>query len=313
MGGIRAGHRFAITAPVNFWIAGLGLNFACLSTGVTPLLLGPPFDTATKLDFIRRYRPTGLFLTPTFALRLAEAAVGQGLDPVDLGVKVVMVGGEVTTSETREMIRQAWRPAWGIRDCGGMSETTGWMFSDCEAEDGLHLFEDIHHCDIADPNDPSRPVAEGEVGELIVTSFLQRDMVSAFRFRTNDLVRHNDQPCRCGRTHRRLRYIGRKDDMRVVSGVNIFPSNIEAVIRQTPRLGGEFRVATPSRHEFLRLRAEAAQSVGEADFPAISTALHATLRRVVGLNVRIQILPFGSLPRFEVKARRWENFEEDGH
>ncbi|MGD9944837.1 MAG: phenylacetate--CoA ligase family protein [Burkholderiaceae bacterium] len=309
MAGIGPGDSVAITAPVNFWIAGLGLYLACRSIGATPLMLGPPFDSRTKLALIEQYRPDALFLTPTFALRLGETAREAGIDLPTLGIRTLMVGGEVTTDETRAAIRKLWQPTLGIRDCGGMSETTGWMFSDCEAEQWLHLFEDIHHCDITDPNDPSKPVAEGEIGELIVTSFLQRDLVPAFRFRTNDLVRHTDQPCACGRTHRRLRYIGRRDDMRIIGGINVFPSTVEAVVRDLALLNGHFRLSTPERGEYLQLRAEHAVGLSTGDLSALDSELKARLRQALGLNVRVQLLAPDTLERFEVKSRLWEPFD----
>ncbi|MGH7905662.1 MAG: phenylacetate--CoA ligase, partial [Candidatus Binataceae bacterium] len=119
---------------------------------------------------------------------------------------------------------------------------------------------------------------------------------------------YTDEPCSCGRAYRRLRYAGRKDDMRTVGGINIFPSNIEAIVRRSADLGGEFRLATPHRNDFLRARVEAAGNVAAPAFARIGAQLHDALRLALGINVRVEVLPFGRLDRFEGKARRWEEF-----
>ncbi|MGH7907757.1 MAG: phenylacetate--CoA ligase family protein, partial [Candidatus Binataceae bacterium] len=188
MGEMRPGAMFGILAPATFWIAGLALNHACRGIGVTPLLLGPPLDTAGKLEMLRRYRPAGVFMTPTFAPRLLEVAAERGIDMQSLGTKSVILGGEVVTLECRRLIESEWKPERGVYDSGGLSETLGFMYGECDRHDGMHVFEDIHHADVVDPDDPVRPVAPGQIGELVVTSFTQRDLIAAFRFRTNDLV-----------------------------------------------------------------------------------------------------------------------------
>ncbi len=308
MGGVHRGETFGILAPVNFWVAGLSFHLACRMMSVTPLLLGPPFDTLAKLEILREYRPEGVFLTPTFAFRVVEVAREQRIDLTGLGTRVVILGGEVTTAECRRTVHQAWRPADGVRDAGGLSETMGFLFCDCEAEDGMHVFEDRAHADVMQSDNPSVAVDSSEVGELVITAFMQREMISAFRFRTNDLVRASDERCRCGRSYRRLYFVGRKDDMRTVGGVNVFPGSVEAVIRNQDSLSGEFRLATSPRHEFLRLRAEASPEVQPASYAALAARLNQQLRIALGINVRIEIVPFASMPRFEGKARRWEEF-----
>jgi phenylacetate-CoA ligase len=268
-----------------------------------------------RLATIDHVRPTVVCCTPTYALRLAEVASQQGgmLErgghPLsDSSVRVLIVAGEPGGSipSTRARIEDA----WGARviDHHGLTEVGPVSFECWEQPGGLHLNESEFLCEIIDPQS-ERTVEDGEPGELVVTN-LGRTASPVIRYRTGDMVVRRSAGCACGRTWARLEggILSRADDMVAVRGVNVYPTAIEAVVRSFPAIV-EFRTTVSRSGAMRAVLVEIEVGAAEGDRPATATQLSHELREALGLNVPVHVVDSGTLPRYEMKARRF--FVED--
>jgi phenylacetate-CoA ligase len=242
---------------------------------------------------------TVLVCTPSYALRLAEVAQEHGLDTHGSSVRVTIHAGEPGTSipATRERIERA----WGARafDHAGMTEMGAYGFA-CSQQQGVHVNEGEFIAEILDPQ-TDQPVQEGQTGELILTN-LGRWGSPAVRYRTGDLVQHGGYQCACGRRFLLLvgGILGRVDDMLIVRGVNVYPSALANVLHRFPEVA-EYRVIVTQEGPMdeIALQVECPDGL----VSVIQKELH------IAFNLRIPIerVDVGSLPRFELKARRVED------
>jgi phenylacetate-CoA ligase len=258
-------------------------------------------STSERLRAIAELGASVVVCTPSYALRMAEVARGEGLDLAGLAVRVTIHAGEPGASipETRARIEDA----FGARafDHTGASEVGATGFS-CEARDCVHLIESEFVVETLDPA-TGQPSREGSEGELVLTN-LGRWGMPVIRYRTGDRVRPASGRCACGRTFVRLMggILGRLDDMVTVRGVNVFPSALEAIVRRFPEVD-EFQIEVhPNRGmDELRLRVELRDGAGAADIcRRLAERIHADL----ALRCAIEPVAVGTLPRFELKARR---------
>lgn len=261
-------------------------------------------DSALRLRTLVETGATVLVCTPSYALHLAEVARGQGIDPAATCVRTTIHAGEPGASipGTRRRIEETWGAT--CFDHYGLTEVGALSFQCRERPDALHLNEAEFVFEVVDPA-TGESAWEGD-GELVVTN-LGRPCSPAIRYRTGDLVRLARGRCACGRTFARLEggVRGRTDDMLVVRGVNVFPSAIEDVVRRHP-LVREFRIEVFERAEMgqLRVLVEPVDGLGEAEAEREAAAVAEDLRRHLGIRVETRPVPPGSLPRFELKARR---------
>ncbi len=264
---------------------------------------GGGLDTALRLRLIQDTRPTVLVCTPSYALRLAEAARAAGMDSAALGIRVTIHAGEPGASipSTRQRIATA----WGARcvDHTGLTEVGATGFTCPEGE--VHLNESEFIAEVLDPA-TGRVAPQGE-GELVLTN-LGREGSPVVRYRTGDRVRLATEPCRCGRTFARMvgGILGRTDDMLIVRGMNVFPSVIEDVVRRFDCVD-EFRIEVRRQAEMAELRVlvEIDQDrYGPERVERTLRDLRDQLRAACGLRIEADAVPAGSLPRFELKARR---------
>jgi phenylacetate-CoA ligase len=252
-------------------------------------------DTKTRLAMIEATRPTVLLSTVTYALRMAEVAGQQGLSLAALGIRATIHAGEPGASvpSVRAKVEQAWGAS--CFDHAGATEIGAYAYS-CDEKRGLHVNEAEFIVEIIDP-ETARPCIVGERGELVLTN-LGRAGWPVIRYRTGDLVEHGGRGCPCGRTFLQLPggIIGRIDDLMIVRGVNIYPSALEAIVREFPV--AEFRIVRFVKQEMeeILLEVEASNDAQRS----LADALHARL----GVRIDVHGVPEGSLPRFELKARR---------
>lgn len=279
------------------------------------------FDAATRLgalslpgggqDSILRLRTmleaeaTVLVCTPSYALHLARVAREQGMDPAATPIRVTIHAGEpgANIPGTKRRIEES----WGARcfDHCGMTEVGALGFECIAQPGGLHLNESEFVVEVVDPK-TGEAVQEGQ-GELVVTN-LGRWGSPVFRYRTGDLVRPDPAPCTCGRTFVRLEggILGRVDDMIIVRGVNVFPGAIEDIVRRHP-LVDEFRIEVYNQAEMDQVRVlleidEAAHGRDACDRTVEAVA--EGVRTSIGLRVETKAVPAGTLPRFDLKAKR---------
>ncbi len=260
---------------------------------------GGGMDSMQRLHAIQEVGATVLVCTPSYALRLAEVAQEHGIDLSDSSIRVTVHAGEPGASipATRERIEQA----WGARayDHTGMTEMGAYGFS-CSQQQGVHVNEAEFIAEILHPH-AGEPVAEGEIGELVLTN-LGRWGCPAIRYRTGDLVRHGGHKCRCGRSFLFLPdgVLGRADDMLIVRGVNVYPSALSNVLHRFPEIA-EYRIIVTKEGAMdeIALQVECPTAL----VPTIQDELHVAFN----LRVPIEAVDLGSLPRFELKARRVED------
>jgi len=232
--GLRPGDRLHNAYGYGLFTGGLGLHYGAEELGVmvTPISGG---QTQRQIMLIRDFAPTGLSCTPSYALNIAETAEEMNVDLRKLSLKVGIFGAEPWTEEMRYELES--RLGIDAIDIYGLSEVIGpGVGIECiEAKSGLHVFEDHFLIEAVDVN-TGEPISYGESGEIVITS-LTKEAFPVIRYRTRDVSILNPAPCRCGRTHVRMKRVtGRTDDMLIIRGVNVFPSQVEAVLMQTETL-----------------------------------------------------------------------------
>jgi phenylacetate-CoA ligase len=263
---------------------------------------GGGMDSVQRLRAIHEVGATVLVCTPSYALRLAEVAQEHGIDLRESTVHVTIHAGEPGASipATRERIEQA----WGAKtyDHTGMTEMGAFGFA-CSQQHGVHVNEGEFIAEILDPLD-QQPVPEGQVGELVLTN-LGRWGYPTLRYRTGDLVRHGGYQCACGRTFLSLQggILGRADDMLVVRGVNVYPSALSDVLHRFPEVA-EYKIIVTKAGVMDEIALQVECPPGLT--PHIQQELHVALN----LRIPIEAVPQGSLPRFELKAKRVEDRRE---
>ena len=285
---------FSFGPFIGFWTA----NDALIRRGVM-VVPGGGMTSEQRLQMIRDQRCSVVCCTPTYALHLATVAADRNISLNDTAVQKIIVAGEPGGSvpTIRSRIEQAWGAT--VIDHAGASELGAWGFGSADGK-GLHVIEsefiaELLHFDDANPQ--GAPVPDGQDAELVLTN-LGRHGGPAIRYRTGDIVhgyRQHEHPCRFLWLDGGV--IGRADDMVVVRGVNVFPSSIEAVVREIEPLA-EFRIIVSRRDEMDQVEIEI-----EADQPR-SDQLSQLLRDRLAMRVPVSPVAYESLPRFQAKARR---------
>jgi phenylacetate-CoA ligase len=259
-------------------------------------------STSARLRHLLANEATVLNCTPTYALRLAEVAVAEGIDLSGSAVRVVLVAGEPGGSipATRERIAGAWGAR--VLDHTGMTEVGSCSFECIEAEGGVHVIESEFIPEVID-SESGLGVVDGEVGELVLTN-LGRWGSPLIRYRTGDQVRMTRERCRCGRWFARLDggILGRTDDMIVIRGNNVFPSTVEGLVREFDQVS-EFAIEVDRVSALAELVLKL-ELVAGADGDAVAKRVATRFRDRFHFSPKVEIVGSGELPRFEMKARR---------
>lgn len=259
-------------------------------------------DSLQRLNLMQQVSPTVLCCTPTYALRLAEVAREADIDLDEIPIRVTLHAGEpgANIPATKARIGDAWTAK--VFDHAGASEVGAYSYECGPQPGGLHVIETEFIAEVLDP-DTGVPVQSGEIGELVITN-LGRPCFPAIRYQTGDLVRPNFAQCECERTFMRFDggILGRADDMIILRGMNIFPSAIENLIRQFDDVD-EYRVNVFTEHEMgvLEIEVELASESGAEEQ---RRAIQRGLTNALGLRPVVKLAERGSLPRFELKAKR---------
>jgi phenylacetate-CoA ligase len=287
---------------------GLGVHYGARALGATVVPVSGG-NTERQLRLIQDLHPDVLTCTPSYAIYLGEAAVAAGLDPSGLGLRVGVHGAEPWTEPMRAQIEVL----LGIRalDIYGLSEIIGPGVA-CETLDSagwLHVQEDHFYVEALDPL-TGRPVPDGQLGELAFTT-LTKEALPLLRYRTGDLARLDRAPSKDGRTSVRMsKVVGRVDDMLVVRGVNLYPSEVEAVVLADPQAAPQYLIVVDARAALPRLVVACEPSSSTVDGLELAGRLRGALARRIGIGCDVRVVTPGSLPRTEVgKARRvirWE-------
>jgi phenylacetate-CoA ligase len=259
---------------------------------------------------------TVLVCTPTYARRLATVAQEMGIDPArESKVRLLIHAGEpgAQVPATKKMLQELWGAKAG--DFPGMSETGGSTSYECAEQcGGNHILEDHYIQEVVEPGGTKR-LGYGEKGEMVLTSF-GREAIPLIRYRTGDLVqRVESRFCPCGRTFDLYLggILGRADDMKVVRGVNIFPTTVENIVRGFPEVGEfELVIFEKGGDDLVKLRVEVAPSLGKEGYERLEAALARELYVAHSMKFEVEALPPGSLPQFELKAKRLRDLRGQG-
>ncbi len=287
--GARPSDVLHVAYGYGLFTGGLGLHYGGERLGAT-VVPASGGNAGLQVELMADLGANGLACTPSFALLLAERAAADGLlDRIPL--RYGIFGAEPWSEALREKLERA----WGIDACDlyGLSEVIGpGVAAECrEGKGALHVFDDHFFAEIVDP-DTGVPAPPGERGELVLTT-LTKEALPVLRYRTGDVTAFVDEPCPCGRTHRRIaRFSGRVDDMLVVRGINVFPSEIEAVVLDDQALNGQYAIVIDRRQALPELEVHV-----EADGPV--EGLEERLEERLRLRVRVVPCAPGSLPRTE--------------
>ncbi len=292
---------FSFGPFLGFWTAfeaGCPIGAQCIPAG--------GMSSQARLSMIEMLQPTVVCCTPTYALRLLEAA-GEMRGNADLSassVRVLIVAGEAGGSipSTRHRIEEG----WGARviDHHGLTEVGPISFECWEAPGSVHLNEAEYLCEVLEPGS-ERPVHDGERGELVVTN-LGRAASPLIRYRTGDVVVRRTGACACGRDLARIEggILARVDDMVNVRGVNVYPSAVESVVRSFAEVA-EYRATVVTAGALRELAVEIELAHGVDGGAHVAARVAAALRESLGLTVPMRVVDAGTLPRFEMKARRF--------
>lgn len=284
----------------------LGLHYGLEKIGATVIPISSG-NTQRQLMLMEDFGVTGLVATPSYAMYLSEIAHETGIYE-KLKLRVGLFGGEGCTPEMRAKIEEN----FGIlsTDNYGLSELNGpGVSGECEHRCGLHFAEDHFLPEIVDP-DTMLHKQSGEYGELLVTT-LTKEGMPMIRYRTKDITRLDYDTCKCGRTHARMEKIkGRSDDMLIIKGVNVFPSQIESVLMSIPDIGAHYQLII-SRDKRMLDNLEVKVELVDGSYlveykklEQLQNRVRENLRSVLQLDVKVTLVEPKSLERFEGKARR---------
>ena len=288
---------FSFGPFIGFWAALEGARII-----KTMMIPGGGRDSIERLHLMKELGVTAICCTPTYALRLAEVAREAEFDLNEIPLRISILSGEpgANVPATKSRVESVWNVK--SYDHAGASEVGAHSF-ECEIQpNGTHVNESEFIVEVLNP-DTLEPVSEGEQGELIITN-LGRIGFPVIRYRTGDLVRLNHEPCKCGRTFPRFEggVLGRVDDMVVVRGINVFPSAIENLVRRSDEVE-EFRITVSTVKQMGHLSIEL-DLKKDANHENAKNYVNQQIRNELGLSSEIKVVPHGSLPRFEMKARR---------
>lgn len=301
--GMRPNDRYIHALNFSLFVGGpdvigaQNLGALCIWAGTLP---------AERLLFIiQQYQPTVIWTTPSYAWYLGETAKQKGIDPAtDLAINRIIVAGEPGGSipATREAIENLWDAE--VFDFYGISDIFGACGAQCEAHDGIHIAEDQVLVEVVDQK-TGLPVKEGERGEMLLTT-LRKEVRPMIRFRTGDIVTYTNEKCVCGRTLKRIKVVGRIDDMFIAGGVNVFPSDIEHVIRKFDTLTGEYRVNIVEDRHITKFTVEVERREGaEISKETLRDQVAYEIKMKLGVKPKeVIVLEDGELPRATHKAKR---------
>ncbi len=311
-GGLRSEHLVQIAFGYGLFTGGFGLHYGVEKVGaaILPVSAG---NTQRQVMLLADLKPDVLICTPSYALNIAEAALRQGLNPRDLSLKLGFFGGEPWTEDMRGRIEEE----LGLQAFNnyGLSEVLGpGVSGECLIRNGMHFQEDHFIVECLSP-ETLEPVEPGEPGELVITP-LTKQAIPVLRYRTRDIACLDDSPCPCGRTGIRMgRVIGRSDDMLIVRGVNVFPSQIEEALLQVAEAAPHYliEVTRPGNLDEMTVSVEMRPEHFTDSFAELEN-LRKTLRHAIfsitGLQTNLKLVKPQTLERSIGKAQRVRDYRK---
>ncbi|OQY06258.1 MAG: phenylacetate--CoA ligase [Planctomycetales bacterium 4572_13] len=285
---------------------GLGLHYGAERVGMTVIPVGGG-NTQRQVQIMKDFKTTVLHVTPSYLLHIHSKLENFNTEPNDLYLKKAFLGAEPYSENTCLKLEEL----YGIDayNSYGLSEMNGpGVAFECVYKQDMHVWEDAYILEIIDP-ETGESLPDGEKGEVVLTN-LVRSAMPLFRYRTRDLAFVHPEPCPCGRTHRRLsRILGRTDDMLIINGVNVFPSQIEEVVMAVPEVGTNYLIHLSKQGTLDRLTVKveiyAKMFTGNMkELDALKKKITEKLRASITINPHVELHEPGALPHSEGKAKR---------
>ncbi len=307
MAGVRDEDIVQISFGYGLFTGGFGLHYGVEKLGATVV----PFssgNTERQLMLMQDFKTNVLVSTPSFALYMAEAAEDMGFSPKDFGLRLGLFGGEPCPDNLRHAIESR----WGLKATlnYGLTEIVGpGVSGECDALEGMHICEDHFYPEIIDPY-TLHPLPPGHEGEMVFTT-LSKEGVPVIRYRTRDITSIIPQPCPCGRSIRRMSYItGRTDDMLIVKGVNVFPSQVEDVLAQVEEVSPHYILLVHREKDYIKDLEVHVELTEEgftdrfSDLEKIEAKISGRLKAVLSVTLKVRLMEPKSLERTTGKAQR---------
>jgi phenylacetate-CoA ligase len=311
--GMRPGDIVFVGAILSLYMGSWGALAGSERLGAKsfPFGAGAPGMSSRAVQWLNQMRPQAFYGTPSYALYLAETARKEGYDPATFGIKRLFFSGEPGASVpgVRDRIREAYHGE--VYDCGSMAEMSPWMnvAGSAESNEGMLCWQDIIYTEVCDPQ-TFRRVPYGERGTPVYTH-LERTSQPMIRLLSGDLTLWVNEPNPCGRTYPRLPQgiFGRIDDMFTIRGENVYPSEIDAALNQVAGYGGEHRIiiSRGGSMDELMLRVEPTpetEAQGQEALAVFKDAVAKRVHTVLGVRAAVEVVPPGTFPRTDFKARR---------
>ena len=305
MAGATEEDIFHVAFGYGLFTGGFGLHYGIekLGAAVVPVSSG---NTERQLMLMKDFGATALVATPSYAMYLAETAKREGILG-DLKVRLVCMGAEASTSEMhtalQELLGAFPTENYGLTEVGGPG-----VAGECREKAGMHINEDMFYAEIVD-TEHNRALGEGEKGEMVITT-LTKEGMPVLRYRTKDITSVTYEPCKCGRTLARMaRVVGRTDDMLIIRGVNVFPSQIESVLMGMKELGKTYEIVVDRVNymDTLEVRVEVDDAGLLTDYSKLEelvAKIRHALRVVLQLDVKVRLVEPFSIKRAEGKVKR---------
>jgi phenylacetate-CoA ligase len=316
MGGATQEDVAQICFGYGMFTGALGLHYGLENLGATvcPTSSG---NTQKQIMYMQDFETSLLVATPSYALHIGEVVRQMGLDPEkDLKVRIGLFGGEGMTEPMREEMYKLWGHTMKVTQNYGMSELIGpGVSGECLELCGMHINEDHFIPEIID-TDTGEVLPPGSKGELVITC-ITKEALPLIRYRTKDISRLMYEPCKCGRTTVRMENLsGRSDDMLIIRGVNVFPSQIEEVLLKVPEIGAHYEIVVDRKKhlDYMEIKVELADESlldSYAKLGELEQKIKTSLRVVLGLDAMIKLVAPRSLQRFEGKAKRVTDLRKD--
>ena len=306
-GGASRGDIIHNAYGYGLFTGGLGVHYGAekLGASVIPVSGG---NTRRQVTIMKDFKPTILTATPSYSLHLAEAAEEMGVSFADLHFKSGIFGAEPWSEDMRQEIER--KLHLNAIDIYGLSEIIGPGVSiEClEAKNGLHIFEDHFIPEIIDP-DTGEVLPYGETGELVITT-ITKEAFPVIRYRTRDITSLNPEPCVCGRTHARMKKVsGRTDDMLIIRGVNVFPSQIESILMQVEGVAPHYQliVEREDNLDTLTVMVEVSEQMFSDEVKTLQRTgdkIAAEIKDYLGVTAKVKLVEPKTIQRSEGKAAR---------
>lgn len=310
--GYRPSDRVFVPFGYNVFVAFWAGHYAAEKIGCE-VVPGGVLDTKARILKIQEILPTAMMATPTYVLGMAETARHKmGIDPAQLSINKITCAGEpgACIPSTKKRMEEAWNAK--VYDHSGATEIGAWSYECTEQSGGLHVNEAFFYVEIEDRDTGELIEEPGRPGKMIITAF-DRKAQPCIRFDSKDIIQWAEDPCPCGRTYRIVKggVIGRADDITKVKGVLLSPSAIEEVVRSVRGVGDEFEVVVDKKGDIdqITLRVEILPEY-KGRWEKVEPVLKDQLRLKTNLGYRIEVHEYNTLPRYDVKARRFKDLRK---